>query len=708
MRSIFIGAVLLTLLLSARGAEACAGGDAAQGGWSLDHKEYAGASGLPFLSPGNDSRINLQLLMLDAQPRMIKTLGSPLDASQDIDSASIFTISDLNSACERAPSVNAPALRGSDASPAFALGEGSRCLSLEAGKQAFVQAVQAEGALTDAERTALVAARSRMTSSCDDKSGSASPAEDPFAGAGKATAAARDFAAYLIGAKQFYDGAFDEALTQFGQLAKTENLWLRESARYMRGRALLNKAQKGAFADFDGVAEPKVVDRASLAAAEAEFKSYLSAYPSGRYADSARGLLRRLYWLSGDKARLSAEYGAQIAHAADARSNLSIPALAQEIDLKFLGDAKGQSRDPNLLAVMDLMRLRAVGRKAPDFPAADLDAQAADFAGHEALFAFLKAARAYYADGDYPATLRLLGAAAAGPLSPPLLAFSREMLRGQALTASGQLQAAAEHWSALLPRVSQPWQREAVELGLAISWERAGTVNKVFLPETRLASPRIRAILLRQVAGPILLRIAVSDPKSIPAERKLARIMLLFKEATRGQYAGFLRDYLPADLTQDDAEAGPRAGPIKSATFLWPGASAPYNCPDLKAIVGELAGNPRATHGLLCLGEFVRTASLDNFDFEHPQPDELGGGKSIFPGAPFSRGEIYKKLIADPSTPDRDRAYALYRAIHCYAPSGINGCGGEDVDISQRKSWFNQLKARYGATSWAQGLKYYW
>ena len=119
--------------------------------------------------------------------------------------------------------------------------------------------------------------------------------------------------------------------------------------------------------------------------------------------------------------------------------------------------------------------------------------------------------------------------------------------------ASGEFQAAAEHWKSLLPLAAQPWQKEAAELGLAMSWERAGTLNKVFLPETRIASPRIREILLLHAAGPILLRMAVADPQSLPTERRLARFVLLYKEATRGQYAGFLRDYVRDDLTKDGA-----------------------------------------------------------------------------------------------------------------------------------------------------------
>ena len=77
-----------------------------------------------------------------------------------------------------------------------------------------------------------------------------------------------------------------------------------------------------------------------------------------------------------------------------------------------------------------------------------------------------------------------------------------------------------------------PWEKEAVELGIALSFERQGLLNKAFEGETRLSSPRIRAILLRYEAGPILLREAIVNPLSTEKERALARFVLLFKEAT--------------------------------------------------------------------------------------------------------------------------------------------------------------------------------
>jgi hypothetical protein len=707
MRPLYPSVAFFALLLSSAAVFACAGGDESTGIWSLDRVEYNGDSGVPFLSPGNDTRFNLQFLMLDAhaQPAPTEEAGTEVQ----LDFSPLLSLHDLDTPVKGGVPAPSPG-EGKDppvSETMFSDDEGSRCVSSQRGKQDFIAAVQAS-ALSADEKTLVTNARDAMAPNCLRPDASAPAAPQAQALSPSPSPAAQDFFTYLAGAKSFYDGDFDQALASFSKLAKAEGDWLREAGRYMTGRTLLNKAEIGVFANLDGIAEPKVTDKDSLAAAETELTGYLAAYPAGRYAASARGLLRRLYWLAGDRPRLSAEYGWQIAHAGDPQVNLGAPDLAREIDSKFLtGVAAQQSHDPNLLAVVDLMRLRSRIADKPVFASADLEAQAPDFAGHEDLFAFLRAARAYYADRDFAGTLKLLGPAPTGPLPQTYLAFSRETLRGQALMSSGQLAAAADHWRALLPLVSQPWQKEAVELGLAMSWEKAGTVNKVFEKDTRIASPRIRGVLLRYAAGPILLRQAIADPQSTPGEKALARFTLLYKEATRGHYTGFLRDYSPEEIAKGDAEAA-QTGVMKSAAFVWSGASEPYKCPTLKAVISELAANAEASHGLLCLAEFIRTGGVEDSDTARPGANELGGGKSIFPGEVFSRGEIYKKLLAESATPENDKAYVLYRLVNCYGPSGNNGCGGKDVDKPQRKAWFQALKTKYGSTPWAHMQTYYW
>ena len=335
MRSLLAGAASIALLVSASAARACGGGPEFYGRWSLDHRDYSFESGLPFLSPGNDSRINLQFLMMDVHPRPLRNPGvvsaavAKIDFNSDrveagpVERASsampaLFSMSDLETALN--PDVGAArrpsAEDGAGKSTSFADGEGSRCISFDGGKLAFLAAVQAEPGLSAVERSLLADARNKMTPDCVNSSGGDPSLPDPLSGASQPSAAARDFATYL--GRQ----ALTEALSsgRLRKLAKAENAWLQETARYMVARTLLNKAQIGAFTSFDQVAEPKVTDRDLLAASEVELKAYLAAYPAGRYAASARGLLRRTYWLGGDKTRLSAEYAWQIAHLGAPRS----------------------------------------------------------------------------------------------------------------------------------------------------------------------------------------------------------------------------------------------------------------------------------------------------------------------------------------------------------------------------------------------------
>lgn len=689
MRSLTASTALAALVTSALVALACGPLNEATP-WTLDHRDYSDKNGMPFLSPGNDTRINLQLLMrspADGKARV------PKDVEPDGEGP-LFSIRTFEAAYED-ETANRPWSSGDD---------GTRCQSQAGGQAAFGAAVAAAAGLTEAERSALLEARAKLLPLCDKGAPTIAPALR--AALVQPSEAALGFVTYLAGAEAFYLGAFDEAATAFSALAGAPDPWLRETARYMAGRTLLNKAQVGVFDTFDMVGRPKVSDASLLVRAEAAFKDYLAAYPSGLYAPSARGLLRRLQWLGGDTARLAASYHALIAagrDGRDGRDGLAAADLAHEADAKLLNGVDDPAQlmgSPLLLAVLDLRRMRAQPQDKTSFPASALDAQAAAFAGQPALFGYLKAARAYYVDKDHQAALATLGPDSSDPALPSPVAFSREVLRGQALLAAGPTEATAAHWRGLLPRATEPWQKEAVELGLAIAWERLGTINRAFLPETRIDSERIRSILLRQVAGPILLRMAMADPKSSVDEQDLARDVLLFKEATRGQYANFLRDYNPADLA--------REGMTRSKAYLWDGKGDAYACPELKSVVAGLAANPRSPSARLCLADFVRLAGFDGREDDRPPPNELGGSKPIFPGEPYSRLEVYRSLIADKATPAREQAYALFRAINCYAPTGRNQCGGPGVPKSQREAWFRTLKTRYGSTDWARELRYYW
>ena len=125
-------------------------------------------------------------------------------------------------------------------------------------------------------------------------------------------------------------------------------------------------------------------------------RAYLDAYPNGRYRASARGLLRRVYWLAGDRKRLGDEYTGLMRRLGEPDVDGNGEDLIREIHLKYLNRRAAPPHDPILLAVEDLRRMREVhdeereqkeGKetfKKPDFPSADLDAQASEFAGRDA------------------------------------------------------------------------------------------------------------------------------------------------------------------------------------------------------------------------------------------------------------------------------------------------------------------------------------
>ena len=145
--------------------------------------------------------------------------------------------------------------------------------------------------------------------------------------------------------------------------------------------------------------------------------------------------------------------------------------------------------------------------------------------------------------------------------------------------------------------------------------------------------------------------------------------------------------------------------------FQWNGdkAESGYACPSIAQIAATLQNEAKNPHALNCFGEFILRNGLDGMPLEQPRAaGSLGSTASDFKGETFSRLDGYKQVIANAKAPKTDKAYALFRAINCYAPAGYNSCGGEDVAPAVRKAWFRQLKSGFADTQWGKSLQYYW
>jgi hypothetical protein len=721
MRFRLIAPVALVLGTVALNTAQASGDDTCYPNWSPLKRGLDVCNNFPFLSPGNDTRVNLRLLLADSNVLAM----APNPVSEDAASVGYgpvpFDVSRLQAADdEQTPSddsstaslmalLQALGIERDNletAGEAFLQGEGSRCRSnTDDSALAFTQQVIDTPELAQEERRALVQARLALLQACSWDA----QQQDKVVPSDLHTPQAQAFASYLQAASDFYSGRFNEAQAGFANLSTAPQPWLKETATYMVVRTRLNAAQADAFDEYGSLKAP--VNPAPYMTVAQALNDYLTAYPEGRYAPSARGLLRRVHWLSGEKAALAADYGWQLTVAKGAQRSVPLEALIQEIDNKLLVSAGDTLPTPLLTAVNDLMLMRSDG--GPQLTHAQLMAHKAVLDQQAGLFDYLQAAFAFYLDNAPAEALKLLPAQV--PAQLDYLAFSQHTLRAMALEAGGDYPTAQALWLQLLPVVTQPLQREHLELALAMNYERSGQLAQVFATASPITSAQVRLILLDKVADAALLRQQAAQGVST-REKATAYFALLYKDLMRGQYTDFASDLgaLPQGLADEtlDSSLGYAYGPGQSLhLFQWDGGKAEpgYRCTDLKDIAATLQGNAQDPKGLNCLGEFVRLNGLDGMPLDQrPEADQLGGTEPGFKGQVFSRLDGYQTVIGDATADRDDKAYALYRAINCYGPSGYNGCGGTEVEQPVRKAWFKKLKGTYGSTPWGKSQQYYW
>ncbi len=723
MRIGFLSPLALALLASISLPVMASSDDSCYPDWRVSRDTLDTCNNLPFLSPGNDSRVNLRLLLADkkALPLAPNALDED-DLSQgfgpvpfpvyrltprpNADTEPDNTPDDARTA--ELDTLLAPlGIKRDDyktAGEAFLNGEGSRCRSNDDDSAtAFVsQVVKAD--MPAAERELLVKARLQLLTTCTWDGPVVADPQQIQSSDGQL------LRTYLQAAADFYTGRFAEAERGFSAISSASLPWLKETALYMTARTALNQAQANTYDEY-GVPQLERVDKPALAQAEQGFNHYLSTYPQGQYSASARGLLRRVYWLADDNTRLAEAFAHAFTQVSDAQRNVSTDELVEEADTKLL-TLSGENRfTPLIQVVSDLKMMRA--HTPPLLTRADLEQQKAAFANEPALYDYVLAAYALYVEHQPDKALQQLPKDV--PSSLDYFAFSQQTLRALALEDKQDWQGAEAVWLKLLPRVQQPLQRDQLELALALNHERSGQLAKVFATDSPISARQVRYVLLRNVAGPALLRQQIAQARD-PLERQTAQFVLLYKNLLRGQFTDFLDDLkqLPTPVPEDTL--GTSLGYVYSAgqslrMFQWNGdkAESGYACPSIAQTAETLQADANNPLGLNCLGEFILRNNLDGMPLEQARAaGSLGSSPSDFKGETFSRLEGYKQVIRDAKAPKNDKAYALFRAVNCYAPAGYNSCGGQDVEPSVRKAWFRQLKSSFANTPWGKSAQYYW
>jgi hypothetical protein len=688
--------------------------------WAINQGGYSHCSNLPFLAPSNDTRVNLILLLIDDGYATLQAKPVKEDAAFGYGKVP-FSLETFENDIVMPQGKTGDAKKEGESA---GYDGGTRCISIDSGTADFIAALNQSKDLSATERKMLTKERQKLSPSCVDVPDSKTPNKILNLSSLKtkiiSSSTCKQFMQYLAGATAFYEGRYGKAESIFAKLINSKNPWLKEASRYMLGRTELNFAQQGAF-DSDGFPTLENVDKKALLRAEVKFKHYLKEYPSGRYAPSARGLLRRIYWLSNQQEKLAAEYEWQLTHPDSPQHNLFLSDLAWEADQKllFAADPK-QIKNPLLLATLDLSLMRPTNSSTKQISYSDLQKQQPLFAGHKALYEYLLAAHRFYVQKDAANTLKALSDTI--PEKVTYLDFSKLSLRGLALEETKDHSGARKLWLSLLPIFRQPLQNETLQLALALNYEHSNEPELAFKANSPITETQIRTILLRNDASAELLRQVIKSKNNSSQERDTALYTLLYKDLLQGHYQNYIQDYLflPKDASKHTRSPNmDNADKPFLALFTWSGKNSDdgYNCPSTLGIAKILAKNAEDPYGLICLGDFINSNDLPSgyVSSAHSAQQSLdvstavlGSAPSHFPGDQFSRGEAYKTIITDVKAAPDLKAYALYRATKCYETSGNNHCGGEDVEKSVRKSWFQTLKKRYTNTDWAKKLKYYW
>ena len=674
--------------------------------------------GTPTFNPENDSRDNLLRLLSQEKSFALPVQSMPADITRSRDFYFAYhpqwddvapppaatPVSGENSPLSRQMAelnISADEINVNDAELE------NRHVSNNTGSvSAFFAALLGDSTLTAEQRQALAQARTGLLSGATREQIESSLATLP------ADSPAQSYKNYLAAAASFYAGDYASAERDFTQLAKSERPWLAETAQYMLMRAALNKSSQnsvGEYGDFD-IAK---INREDATQAQTQAQAYLQRYPQGLYADSARGMLRRINWYLQAWPQLAGLYEQTLQQSADARQlreivieydNVYGMAFYEQSVVEAFPDA------PHVSYIELLRALRLDNNSKPTLTQAQLDASKPVFEQSQKLPLWRDLQlNLWLATENYAAIIQAV-TPAQKLAAHDTLAFSEQVLYGEALMGQKNWRAARDFWQQLLKLSQDNEQQQYVQAKLAATLVYSGDVAAVFAPESAVTNLRFRSQILKTQASPELLRQqAVHGPNN--EERTIALHTLLVRDLTENRFGDWLNDRKLASAITPPVISD-AFDDVNLSIFDWNGDAAErgYTCRSLNETVTVLSKKADDAHALNCLGEFFRTTQT------HVDLWKNSAGNDVLesaisrkePFGQFDRQSYYQQVITSPKAEVEDKSFALYRTIMCYAPSGANECGGEEVDKLQRKGWFTQLKTQYPGSPWAQKLKYYW
>lgn len=660
------------------------------------NNQYDACNNLPILDPANDNQTNILLLLSDLGLAHIKNIQADTNVWDANEGTVPFSIGAFTAQAEnKIPNQRIP-FKSSE------IRYEERCTTLIFGKTAFNQQIKNNPKISSTERQLLIAERNKIDQ-CAEKI--ALIKIEP-----NWSTTARQYASYLNASISFYNAHFSTATNIYTVLAGVDDAWLKETSQYMLIRVRLNSAFATAINQYGDVDLDKI-DQAQLKLFLDEITSYLKLYPNGQYAASARGYMRRGFWLTDRQDLLVNEIVWQINHPKSKLYNLEIDNLPAEIDRRIFSSRNfnvKNLKDPFFLAIYDLMFMRKNDDK--DYKPiswSELSAQKEYFKTHPELFNYLQATHLFFIQNKAKEALNYLPPANPSSINNSLQ-LSQVVLRGRILEKTTTPASAEKYWDQRISQAKTTYQRTLFEFALAEHIKSQQQYQAFIGQPAKISQANIQRIFITEHANESSLQRIVQASNSTGDQKNTALYTLLNKSLAYQNFSLFNSTLmqLPKDAAQYKYYESSREN-LKNqppfSNFIWNGTtiSATLKCPSLSELTTKLAQNPKDSLLNVCLGEYFRTSK--NYDLISLSYDE----NPSFNGQFFARGQVYKHIIQNMPKGDL-HAYALYRAIQCYAPSGMNDCQDKDAPQATRKQWFDQIKRDYPDSSWAKSLKVYW
>lgn len=665
--------------------------------FAINDKHLNGCSNLPVLYPSNDSQTNITLLLGDLGLATIKPMTADKNLWDAVYGTVPFDASNLSFLTQN----KAPNQRKFLEQTETIFDE--RCSTFSSGNLTFITQVQNNKAIPNLEKQILIYERKKMNQ-CGDKIELI--AIDP-----NWSTTTRQYASYLNASILFYNSNYSAATKIYTVLTTVEDAWLKETSQYMLIRTSLNSAYATGVDKYGDVYLDNI-NQNLLKQFLDNINAYLKAYPSGQYVASARGFMRRGFWLSKRQDLLVNEIVWQIKNPTSKFYNLEMSELPAEIDRRVFESTSfdlKNLKDPFFLAIYDLMYMReSSSENYHPISWVQLNTQKELFKTQPELFQYLQAVHLYFVQNKAQEALNYLPKESTHNKS--YLQLSQTFLRGQILEKIGQPQNAEQYWRQQLAQSKDSYQRGLFETALsnhlAIKQDYSAFIGK----KTQITQVNLQRNFITQIANTNSLQKIIQSDQSNMDQKQAATYILLSKSLVHQQFELFKQSYafMPKNAAQYkgyNSDNEQLKNKPDFSNFIWNGANITpqLKCSNLETLVSQLAQTPKDPLLNVCLGEYFRSEqgySLQQLSYNEKQT-------SSFDGKIFIRGQIYQDLIKSPSKGDL-QAYALYRAIQCYAPSGINDCGGTEVSKTIRKQWYDQIKSDYPTTTWAKSLKYYW